>query len=635
MAAEPIHTLNERYAVLGLLGKGGMGAVYRAQDRALNRLVALKERTPDPTRSAPLTQQAREQFRREAQALAQLAHPGLPRIYDYFSFQENEYIVMELVEGPNLSEFVQTRGPLPEALVLQWARHILDALVYLHARNILHRDIKPNNLILTPDDRIVLVDFGLSKLFDPDSQNTSTTLRGVGTPEYAPLEQYAREVGRTDPRTDVYALGATLYRLLAARPPIDVHTRLLNPDALRPLRELNPSVTFNTEAAIEKAMALYPQARYQTALDLQQALGLTGLSRLERTVDYRTIPTLSAPAVAPAPPETTPSRSMLARNLPAVPTVESVPNEPAPPSGAAARAAPETAPMPAASAAETPAPAAVIEPVEPESEPELTQTFDSPTRRLARSPRFTLKIVRGALYLPLTVGITMEFVRVNAGKFWMGSAPHRDSAAQADELPQREVELGEYWIGKYAVSVAHYTVFTSSTGRQPSFDFPSKSRFPIVNVSWFDAAIFCQWVSEQSGKTVRLPTEAEWEKAARGTDGRVFPWGDEYDPQKLNAAEGGRAGTTPIDQFPSSASPYGAVDLVGNVWEWNSDWYDPNYYAHAPSVDPQGPETGHYKALRGGAWFSDRAHVRAADRTNFNPENHYDYVGFRCVVLPG
>ena len=284
MALENDSILNERYAIQGMLGQGGMGAVYRGRDVSLERAVAVKERAPDPNGTPQGMAQARAQFRREAQTLAQLSHPNLPRIYDYFSVGDSEYIVMDLIEGENLHSYVQKHGAQRESLVLSWTRQILDALVYLHSRSIIHRDIKPHNLILTPDDQITLVDFGLVKLFDPNQPSTLTLLRGVGTPEYAPLEQYSREVGHTDPRTDIYALGATLHTLLAGKPPMDVHTRLLNSDAWRGVRDVNPSVTFGTAAIIEKAMGLYPPQRYATALDMLQAFGFSP-SRFADTKD--------------------------------------------------------------------------------------------------------------------------------------------------------------------------------------------------------------------------------------------------------------------------------------------------------------------------------------------------------------
>jgi formylglycine-generating enzyme required for sulfatase activity len=216
----------------------------------------------------------------------------------------------------------------------------------------------------------------------------------------------------------------------------------------------------------------------------------------------------------------------------------------------------------------------------------------------------------------------------------MGSDPRTDIHAQPDELPQLQVELGEYWISKFPITVGQYTIFTNATNRVAPFDFPHKSGHPVVNVSWFDALVFCRWASDLTNKQVRLPTEAEWEKAARGTDGRLYPWGNEFDAQFLNCGEAKISGTTPVDGFSAGVSPYGVWDMAGNVWEWVNDWYKSDYYAERVTLNPQGPETGYYKALRGGAWFSDQAHVRAADRTHFNPENRYDYVGFRVVLTP-
>lgn len=626
MALVPGTRLNERYEITALLGQGGMGAVYRANDLTLGRTIALKERTPDPNGTAQGMTQARTQFRREAQTLAQVSHPNLPHIYDYFSISDSEYIAMDLVEGENLHRLVQERGAQSEAVVLTWARQILDALVYLHAHNIIHRDIKPHNLILTPDDRVVLVDFGLVKLFDPSQPSTLTLLRGVGTPEYAPLEQYSREVGHTDPRTDIYAFGATLYTLLAGKPPSDVHVRLLHPHAWRPVRDINPNVSFGTESIIEKAMGLYPQQRYQTANDMLSAFGFSP-ARLSDAQRIEPLPPLRAapPQVVFPPPE------------PAAVTISIPPPEPESSAPAESNTNRDTAdedfeisrlkqsPTGLLAARGIPRP-----PPPPQPEPPTDQT-----QILATKPRLPISIVRGVLRMQLGSGTSIEFVRVPAGTFLMGGDLKVDKSAQPDEMPQRQVELNEFWISKFPITVAQFTLFTSATNRPPPFDFPQKSPHPVVNVSWFDALVFCRWASDMTGKEVRLPTEAEWEKAARGSDGRLFPWGNTFDAKFLNSAEGKISGTTPADNFSSGISPYGVWDMAGNVWEWVNDWYKPDYYAERVDVNPQGPETGYYKALRGGAWFSDQQHVRAADRTHFNPENRYDYVGFRVVLIPG
>lgn len=605
MALEPGRLLNGRYEIRSMLGQGGMGAVYRARDQSLGRVVAVKERIPDPNGSEAGLKQARAQFRREAQTLAQLNHMNLPRIYDFFSLTGNEYIVMDLIEGQNLYTLVQTRGAQPEATVLNWARQLLEALIYLHARNVIHRDIKPHNLLLTPDDRVVLVDFGLVKLFDTNHPSTLTLLRGVGTPEYAPLEQYMREVGHTDARTDIYALGATLFTLLAGKPPLDVHARLLNPTEWRTVRDVNPNVTFNTEAIIEKAIGLYPHQRYQNAADMFQVFGFPPARRTELRLDEIKPPGPPKSPPAPSPeslkPGATPPRSAHrdpAPRLPSPPPIQTSGSMPLAPG-------------------------------------QSTEGFGSFTQTLAPKPKLSISLVRGTLRMQIGLGVFIEFVRVPAGKFLMGSNPLVDMGAQPDELPLREVEIPEFWIGKFPVTVEQYTVFADATGRETPIEFPTKSHHPVTHVTWYDAAVFCRWASDLTGKEVRLPTEAEWEKTARGTDGRLYPWGNTFDPTCLNSAEGGLAHTTPIDQFPNGASPFGALDLAGNVWEWVNDWYSPNYYQDAPPFAPAGPEMGYYKALRGGAWFSDPSRVRSADRTHFNPESRYDYVGFRCVLSSG
>jgi len=633
MALIPDEIINKRYKIIDLLGKGGMGAVYHARDLSLERDVALKERTPDPNGTAQGMTQARTQFRREAQVLANVNHPNLPHIYDYFSIDANEYIVMDLIQGENLNRLVQQRGAQPEAVVLNWARQILDALVYLHANKIIHRDIKPHNMILTPDDRIMLVDFGLVKLFDPSQPSTLTLLRGVGTPEYAPLEQYSREVGHTDPRSDIYAFGATLYTLLTGKSPPDVHVRLLHPDAMRGVRELNPQISFGTESIIEKAMGLYPQQRYQTAQDLLSAFGFApsrlDAPRIERTSAPRPAPSvIETPPPAPAPEPESESEPESVTIFP--PAVDAAPQalaatdtendeefyvtsvKPSVTGMLAARGIVRATPSP------TPA----------------EQAATDHTQILAPRPKLSVSIVQGVLRMQIGTGQYIEYVRVPAGSFLLGSDPRVDSDAQPDEMPQLQVELDDYWISKFPITVAQYTIFTNATNRVAPFDFPQKNGYPVVNVSWYDATVFCRWLGDLTGKQVRLPTEAEWEKAARGTEGLLYPWGNTFDALRLNCAEAKMPGSTAVDGFAAGASPYGAWDMAGNVWEWVSDWYKSDYYAERVTRNPQGPETGYYKALRGGAWFSDRAHVRAADRTHFNPENRYDYVGFRVALVP-
>jgi serine/threonine protein kinase len=269
--------LEGRYRATCVLGCGGMGAVYLADDtRIPGRRVAVKENRPNPSASPSALAQAGQQFLAEASVLARLDHPHLPKVSDYFSQAGRQYLVMDYVEGEDLASVLQrSGGPLPEKPVLIWTDQVLDALAHLHGQRpqpIIHRDIKPANIRLTPQGKVKLVDFGLVKLLDPNDPRTKTVLRGLGTPEYAPLEQYTAGAGHTDTRSDLYSLGATLYHLLTNIAPPDAHQRFLNPAVLRPPRQLNPGLSQATEQAVLRAMEIHPDQRFQTAAEMRQAL---------------------------------------------------------------------------------------------------------------------------------------------------------------------------------------------------------------------------------------------------------------------------------------------------------------------------------------------------------------------------
>ncbi len=231
MALETGSLLHDRYRIEGMLGKGGMGAVYIAFDQTLQLRVAIKE-------NLNVGPESERQFHREASLLASLRHANLPRVTDHFLLEGRQYLAMDFIEGEDLHSRVQRHAPAA-AEVLQWADALCDALTYLHTRQppIIHRDIKPANVKLQPDGKPVLVDFGLAKEFD--QLQTSTGARGL-TPGYSPPEQYGG--GRTDARTDQYALAATIYTLLTGRPPTDSIERMLDKVELRSASALNPDV---------------------------------------------------------------------------------------------------------------------------------------------------------------------------------------------------------------------------------------------------------------------------------------------------------------------------------------------------------------------------------------------------------
>ena len=259
----PGFLLKSRYKIVSLLGKGGMGEVYLAEDQSLATQVAVKV-------NHNLSPHASAQFIREARLLASLKHPNLPRVIDYFTGDDSEYLVMDFIAGENLKTIVDQKTKLSTTMILHWAEQLGNALNYLHTQNppIFHRDIKPTNIKITPSGEVILVDFGIAKTGDA-SQETQSGAWGY-TPGYAPPEQVSGL--RTGPYSDQFSLAATLYFLFAGVPPTDSAQRMIGEQELVPLQVLNPDVPTHTTNAIQKAMSIKPDGRFSTVGDFIGAL---------------------------------------------------------------------------------------------------------------------------------------------------------------------------------------------------------------------------------------------------------------------------------------------------------------------------------------------------------------------------
>jgi formylglycine-generating enzyme required for sulfatase activity len=237
-----------------------------------------------------------------------------------------------------------------------------------------------------------------------------------------------------------------------------------------------------------------------------------------------------------------------------------------------------------------------------------------------------------------------DMVLIPAGEFWMGCAPN-DEMCDDDEKPYHKVYLDAYYIDRHEVTVAEYRKCVKagkctppSTEGNCNWGKSGRDNYPVNCVDWYQADAYCRW----AGK--RLPTEAEWEKAARGTDGRIYPWGDELPSCKYAVMSDEERGwscgkgftfTWPVCSKPRGNSPYGLCDMAGNVWEWVYDRYDENYYSSSPSRNPTGPSSGQIRVLRGGSWWSfTPAPLRASDREKGSPEYRFEVLGFRCAWSP-
>jgi formylglycine-generating enzyme required for sulfatase activity/predicted Ser/Thr protein kinase len=544
---------NGRYRIDQLLSKGGYGEVYKAWDQTLEGFCAVK-------RNLNLNPEVHCQFQQEAKLLFQLHHANLPKVYDYFDENQDQYLVMYFIEGENLDTIVKRSGALPIEQALDWVCQVGEALIYLHNRQppIIHRDIKPANIILTPEGEVVLVDFGIAKSGDIQQQTVSGA-HGF-TSGFSPPEQYGTT--GTDAQSDVYALAATTYLLLTGQTPADAWAIVVGEKpAMLPARQLNPTVPDSVSRVVEAAMQMNRIDRTETVEDF-----LTGLHAALQNQTTKLFP----------------------------------PDQPDPTS--------------------------VIE------QQEITQIHD---------PQYNL-----IPHLRKENFIEPELVCIPAGEFLMGSDGDVDPHAGQMELPQHKLHLPKFWIGKYPVTNEEYRLFLfANPERSKPCDWrginfpPGKEHHPVIGITWHDAMAYCRWLDKMTSKVYSLPSEAEWEKAARGTDGRIYPWGNTWHEESCIFRENGFITTTPVGKFsPSGDSPYGVTDMVGYVWEWTRSHWLPYPYPQGDAGKRKREELitkdNIYRVLRGGYFPILPWGARCAFRLKYFPSGRHNSFGFRLVISP-
>jgi len=660
------------YRIEAFIGEGGFGEVYRAVDLNLREAVVIKILRTDGGMADRDYEQARARFTLEGRLGHRISHPNVVRIYKFAPDEASGLLVlvMEYISGGSLADRLSA-GPLAVAEVLRIARQVAAGLSALHAQDVVHRDLKPGNILFDGAGVARVADLGLAQPASALQLSASSLGDGgrlqvsPGTPAYMSPEQANGGLHHLPPASDIYTLGLIIFEMLTGRSYKIMRpgTRVgaLRPDVPAALDELVAEMLAEDPlqrpwdgAAVETALAglcaelpgsgqtgavHHPPAIHHLdeglkALDEMMAAGEWQLAQetlLELEQDFPGSLRLKLPRKRIG--------QALAKREGATEERLADPHPEANGSGAAA-ARRGTG-----------------------NEEAARRAAAERTRREDPQQPGHLRCLDERVFIRLDRNLEMEFIHIPAGEFLMGSDSQEDREADADEQPRHLVNLPDYWIGHSPVTNAQFGTFVRAedyrttaevegygwiwTDRNwehipgadwrhpagPDSTIEQKSNHPVVQLSWEDVSAYCKWLSRLTGQKITLPTEAEWEKAARGTTGRRFPWGDQApDVNRCNFGMNVND-TTPVGRYsPQGDSPYGCVDMAGNVWEWCADWYDENYYPNAPRSSPTGPDTGQYRAIRGGSWDYGARFMRAAFRLWYTPAYRYDNQGFRCLL---
>lgn len=551
-------------------------------------------------------------FRLYSEGLIAFTHHNIIKVHrvDYNSSQ----IVM-MMEGSDkqdyktLNHYLQhQKFEIQEALPL--LRQLASALDMAHAKGILHRTLQGSSILINQKGDLKVSDFGIANLIE----SLGGSVFYLAPPEvllYMSPEQ-AKAKEEVGAAADIYSLGVITYQMLAGQLP-SLQERLEEEAITLATTGISPKLM----KVLRQGMATDPAQRYPTASAFVEALEKADQANQQETTLFVEPPKRRRRTNPPSEQQNSSSKLtlvvlaiVLGGLLLAISFRASITSQ-----------SPE--------------------------EPSSQATAIVEQERISDS---TQREVSTSMPISTTIGTDgMVLVYVAAGKFTMG-------AKLEGEEPVHEVKLDSYWIDQTEVTTLMYAtcvaegactppVLDNSAIKADYYHDQSYHDYPMINVSWQQANTYCKWAGR------RLPTEAEWEKAARGVERYIYPWGkkviEEQIATQLNYCDNncsetwrdknvddGYAKTAPVDSYPAGASPYGVLNMAGNVSEWVADWYDEEYYSSSPARNPKGARTGEEHVLRGGSWFFDIAHARTTKRRGFVPNVFFDHVGFRCAESP-
>ncbi len=553
-----------KYTLEKKIGEGGFGITYKALQSGLNRTVCIKEYFPAGKcvrethartvyvqgASENLFEKYRRSFVKEAKMLATLHHPNIVEVIDVFDENNTSYMVMDFIEGKSLQSVVDSRGRLPYPDVVNYIAQVTNAVGYIHERHILHRDIKPDNIMITADYKAILIDFGSAREFEQDKTQVHTSMLTHG---YAPTEQYTAN-SRKGSYTDIYAIGATMYFVLTGQVPLEAAARLTEPMAAP--KELVPDIPEEANRTILKAMQLKAENRHQTVQEFMDDLRNVRPSVLvDETIGGTT------------------SYKKLWQMLAVAGCIIVV----------------------------------LI-------------------GYLIFRPKKVVEVEKGKIAYKtydFTGMNAYPMIKVEGGTFIMGT-----NDTDEDDCTPHNVTLSDFYIGQFEVSQG---LWEKIMGSNPSEYQPTEGQdsLPVENVSFDEVQLFINRLNTKTGKKFSLPTEAQWEYAARGGAeskgttyaGSKYPnniWYDKDSPFKI--------------KFPPSVNELGIYQMSGNVAEWCIDYYNADFYESSRnSRNPINSKNDKYHVIRGGS-FNDNdieyitVYYREADNTA------RPYVGFRLVI---
>lgn len=637
------------YRVIKEIGKGGMARIYLAYDEKIEREVALKVLLRKLIEDEEVT----KRFVREAKTAARLEHTNIVPIYDVGQAEDYYYFAMEYLGG-NLKE----KAPEPLA-ALKIIRQVAGALIYAHNEGFIHRDIKPENILFRKDGTPVLVDFGIVRSVDSATKLTKTGV-AIGTPFYMSPEQIAGM--DLDHRADLYSLGVVLYEVLTGKVPYG-GTDVIS-ISLKHLKEPIPKLPANLnryQPLVEGLMAKDREDRIQSAEELIMFIDAYIRGNEQEYINDRNI---SVRRKIKKKPYVFCLFILVILGVSAyflyqkygtkqeiISEVKQA-RETAPPAKKVSPAPTSTREKPEKvekeieqKIPEEKVITGINEKVKNKSREEEKVTADDPDTveylKLKERPPF-LKAVdakaekvyknRKGYWEAVFFNDTVT-VYVPAGRFRMGL-----NAGEPDQRPGHNAYLDGYWFGKYEVTFEQFDRYCAETGeKKPGDKGWGRGKRPVIYVSWRSAQEYCQWLTQKTGLRFHLPSEAQWEKGARGTTGRLYPWGDS-DPDLVRAnyknVKDRNKYTAVVGGYPDGASQFGVLDLAGNVWEWCNDWYDKDYYMISPFKNPGGPLRGTVRVVRGGSWKNGRRYIRSTHRARSSPSSRDPYTGFRVVMEP-